>query len=55
MRKKLINFLHWTPFGLITVPLYQMSNDDVSLKWIALNGVVMGSYITIVIIYFTLQ
>lgn len=54
--KKLISILHWTPLGVITVPVFIFPLDwenDKSFSWYILNGLTLGlEYGVIVISYF---
>lgn len=44
-------FLHWTPLGILTVPVFIVfGNDDKSDGWLVLNGMVIGTWFTTIIL-----
>jgi hypothetical protein len=49
--KMIINILHWTPLGYITVPLFKDSTE--SKEWFFINGLVLGTYLAIAAIALT--
>lgn len=46
--KTIINILHWTPFGLITVPLFVIGCNKKSSEWLFINGFTMGAWLLLI-------
>lgn len=46
-KKTIIEILHWTPLGLITVPVYKIPKigPTDNFRWLTWNGIAMGTYI----------